>query len=551
MLVQNYTDLTLESMVLDGTGLLGTAPYTLSNNNGSIVIDRTAIRAKTGGVAFDVCRYASYPSVSVTVKEGSSIEGNIEVDAAGGNAMSGMHLMLEGGAFTGQILLTAGARTAMQGDPDTASVKKVTESVEVGIPSDYKWEEISETVSRLVPKDYVAKIETTGAKYETLEEAIAAAEDGDTVTVLKDCAGNGIKAPQGRFDAQGLTVDFGGFTYTMDGSMVGSAGTQTQAFQLLKGNKITFKNGTLASQKAYMLVQNYSDLTLEGMTLELDNADYAPAYTLSNNNGNVVIQDTTINANPAGGFAFDVCRYSSYPSVHVTVKGESVINGNIEVYASENDAKDGSGLMLESGTFTGKIVLDPTAMNAMDISPEKAKVIRSKGVEIGIPDDYAWEDYDDAHDILRTGYAAKNLTTGVRYGTLAGALGEAVSGQTVVPLRDITDEPFILAMDGVTLDLNGHKVTGATLLYVTGTLKDSGDVRGEFSADAYYLGRSVNSEFPIYDETKDTYSLYDLSVLTWAPPVTDRHGFGLAATAETEEAGRKILESAVDGRVSA
>jgi phosphoribosylaminoimidazolecarboxamide formyltransferase/IMP cyclohydrolase len=68
-------------------------------------------------------------------------------------------------------------------------------------------------------------------------------------------------------------------------------------------------------------------------------------YVMSNNNGNVVIKDTTITAK-AGDFAFDVCRYSSYPSVSVTVKGESVINGNVEVYASNKDAKDGFKLML-------------------------------------------------------------------------------------------------------------------------------------------------------------------------------------------------------------
>ena len=69
---------------------------------------------------------------------------------------------------------------------------------------------------------------------------------------------------------------------------------------MLKDNNITFKAGTIYSEKAKILVQNYSNLTLEGMTLTLNNPDYAYAYTLSNNNGNVVIDGTTINANEAG-----------------------------------------------------------------------------------------------------------------------------------------------------------------------------------------------------------------------------------------------------------
>ncbi len=71
-------------------------------------------------------------------------------------------------------------------------------------------------------------------KYETLEAAFAAAQDGDTITLLADCAGNGIKVtPAGKF-ATGLTVDFNGKTYTVDGETVGSPGTETLAFQLLK-----------------------------------------------------------------------------------------------------------------------------------------------------------------------------------------------------------------------------------------------------------------------------------------------------------------------------
>ena len=145
-----------------------------------------------------------------------------------------------------------------------------------------------------------------------------------------------------------------------------------------------------------MLVQNYSDLTLEGMTLTLNNANYASAYTLSNNNGNVVIDGTTINANPAGGFAFDVCRYSSYPSVNVTVTGNSVINGDVEVSASGSDAKNGFNLMFEGGTLNGEIVLDATAKAAMAATPDKAKVSKSNALtDIVAPDGYDWKDNGD------------------------------------------------------------------------------------------------------------------------------------------------------------
>ena len=151
-----------------------------------------------------------------------------------------------------------------------------------------------------------------------------------------------------------MTLDFAGNTYTIDSALVGSPGYESQAFHLEKGNKFTFKNGTITSENAKMLVQNYSDLTLDGMTLTPNNPTYTNYYTLSNNNGNIVIKDTTINANPtANSYAFDVCRFNSYPSVKVTVTGNSKINGDVEISASNNDPKDGFSLNLNGGTMSG------------------------------------------------------------------------------------------------------------------------------------------------------------------------------------------------------
>ena len=259
----------------------------------------------------------------------------------------------------------------------------------VTIPADSKLRDNSDGSKTVVPKEYVAQIGT--AKYETLEEAFAAAADGDTINVLADSNGNGIKVAEGKY-ATGLTVDFDGHTYTVDGNLVGSKNTETLAFQLLKNNTITFKNGTLTSDKAKILVQNYSNLELEGMTLTLNNANYSSAYTLSNNNGDVVIDNTTINANPAGGFAFDVCRFSSYPSVNVTVKGNSEIKGNVEISATKGDAKDGFSLTLESGDLIGNIVLDQTAKNAMATAPDKTKVTKKDTFSQAAPEGYQWKD---------------------------------------------------------------------------------------------------------------------------------------------------------------
>ena len=196
----------------------------------------------------------------------------------------------------------------------------------------------------------VAAINT--AVYGTVSDAFAAVKSGETITLLKDSAGNGIVVPSG----SNFAVDFNSYTYDVNGELVGSSGTETNSLQLLKDSTITFKNGTLTSSNStyasQILIQNYSNLTLDNMTVS---AGTPFDYIVSNNNGNVVIKDTTINA-AEGKVAFDVCRYASYTGPVVTIEGNSVINGNVEI--SSSGAMEGAThqLNVTGGTFNGKFV---------------------------------------------------------------------------------------------------------------------------------------------------------------------------------------------------
>ena len=464
ILVQNYSNLTLEGMTLTLNNPNYASAYTLSNNNGNTVINSTTINANpAGGFAFDVCRYSSYPSVSVEVKGSSVINGNVEISASKSDAKDGFGLKLTSGTLNGDIVVDASAAAAMKATPEKATVTKANTFTK-DAPAGYKWEGNGEGTSKLVAIDYVAQIGDT--KYETLEAAFAAATDGATITLLANCAGNGIKVPQGKYTT-GLTVDFGGHTYTVDGATVGSTGTETQAFQLLKDNKITFQNGTIYSEKALFLVQNYSNLTLEGMTLTLNNANYTSAYTLSNNNGNVVIDGTTINANPAGGFAFDVCRYASYSSVNVEVKGSSVINGNVEISATGSDAKDGFGLKLTSGTLNGNIVVDASAAAAMKATPEKATVTKANTFSQDAPEGYKWEVTGETSKLVAIDYVAQIGTA--KYETLEAAFAAATDGATITLLADCAGNGIKVLQGkyttGLTVDFGGftYTVDGATV----------------------------------------------------------------------------------------
>lgn len=214
---------------------------------------------------------------------------------------------------------------------------------------------------------YVASIGSD--KYYSLAEAVAAAKDGQTVTLLANASGSGIGTFKGneKYPVKNFTIDFAGFTYTCTGPAVGSSGTQSQAFHLewngsdAANANVTLKNGTLTSSSytdsgVLMLVQNYCNLTVDNMILDGSNLP-SDGYTLSNNCGNVTIKDSTLIA-PNGAVAFDVCDYASYTGITVTVEGKSFIQGKVEVVNSngnENNAK----LILKSGYYTvGEVATD-------------------------------------------------------------------------------------------------------------------------------------------------------------------------------------------------
>lgn len=183
----------------------------------------------------------------------------------------------------------------------------------------------------------VARIGNT--VYPTLSDAVAAVPaDGTptTVTLLTNAVGDGIAIKKGQY----VIIDMADHTYVIDGSAVGSTGTETNGFHLSKGSTVVIQNGTVTSSKAKILIQNYSDLTLENVVLDGSGLKDSRPYTLSLNCGKVnILGNTSIIAHPQG-VAFDLYYWpkGGYPEgIQVTVNTTGVIEGPIEL------SEDGSG----------------------------------------------------------------------------------------------------------------------------------------------------------------------------------------------------------------
>ena len=310
-----------------------------------------------------------------------------------------------------------------------------------------------------VKMSYVAKI--GDAEYPTLTEAIAAAKGGDTIKLLKDVDnGDGVIVPSGK----NFTLDFDNHTYTVTQNLAGSEGTKNQCFQLLKDSTLTFKNGTIMANNGNvaMIIQNYSNLTLENMLLDgasITRNDVI-IYTMSNNCGNVEIKDTKINTVP-NGVAFDVYGgFGDYSDVTVTVTGSSEINGKIEV-ARDSGMQNKNTLNINGGTINGELKIDSS------IKPGDATAItKTENVSLPAPSGYTWTKVGNTGVLVKEDSAA--VVNGVGYATLAAAINAAGNDDTVTLLKDAELTSTLNLAKNITIDGQGKYTIKAANNFIVG-----------------------------------------------------------------------------------
>ena len=254
-------------------------------------------------------------------------------------------LTINGGTFNAgekTVITTMGGRTHSGDIEITGGTMSVVNSTIGSVPEGTTAETIvivNSTVDGTLTTNTAenAAVMVGGKTYETLGAAITAAKAGDTIYVLKDIPeAAGIAVPSGK----NFTIDFGGHAYTLKDPGAGSAGTESNGFQFLKDSTITLKNGTVRIAEGTIsikrIIQNYANLTLEDMHFFAEHQADGEDYALSFNNGSIIFKgDTDIVTTSDEAIAFDVCKYSSYPSTNVTFDESytGTINGKI-VYDS-------------------------------------------------------------------------------------------------------------------------------------------------------------------------------------------------------------------------
>ena len=401
-------------------------------NSGSEAANSNITISKEANVTGNVTIAAG----SATVSEGATVSGNVT------NAGTGA-LMVKDASVGGTV---AGNESG-----DTMVLNSTVGSADVG-NDNVQYVDSKTTDGDPIENtaDIIAVIGAVG--YTSLQDAVnAAGTDETTIALIKSATGKGVVVEEGKK----IIFDLGGNTYTVNEG-VGSSGTETNGFQLLKNSNVTFKNGTIAADgkaaELYILIQNYSNLTLEEVTLDgrgLTNDAGDVEYTLSNNNGETALNaGTTIYARADGEIAMDVCWAKSYvDGAKVTVKDGATINGTVELglWGQDAYADNQSVLTVNGGDINGELKLDKTITKdevAETIETVKSNVAINGGTFAGNVDAYIDSETEAKAKVNSDGKHSY-------YPTVKDAVDAAKNGDTVTVFTEDAETPIVVSVNAV------------------------------------------------------------------------------------------------------
>ena len=261
-------------------------------SSGTLTIDNSTINAKTMGA--QVC------SGNLNVNAGSTITVSgdpVEKAENDGAIQDGAAISIvnrPGYKGLGQIAITGGTFTAKG---DNAAIKAYT--WDSSTKQESAFDNTAKTVavyggtfSSSVPEALCAEgcnpvenpdgmhgvsgsVAQVGFKaFNTLQAAIDAAQDGETVTLLADATEDATIAA-----GKNITLDLGGKTLT-------NTNTGKATLTIAKGATATVKNGSIVGGTGYYTIDNYGTATLEDVTATAGNTD----SSMIRNDGTLTIE---------------------------------------------------------------------------------------------------------------------------------------------------------------------------------------------------------------------------------------------------------------------
>ena len=327
---------------------------------------------------------------------------------------------------------------------------------------------------------YVAEIGSQG--YESLQEAINAAQDGQTVTLLADAAEDVVIS-------KSITLDLGGKTLTntnadkatisvqsgtvtvKNGSVVG--GTGYYNIEAKKDANLTLTDVTAtAGNTGSSMIDNWGTLTITSGTYTggLDTVKNEPSAKLNITGGTF-----TLTKGNSDGFTGVVFNYGE-----LTISGGEFIQsdknapyGQAQVIHTDKD-KNGSAApstVITGGTFKN-LCTKTTAWTVREMNAAAGATKVSGGAFNKEVKDYYCADgfipaknADGTYGVKVGKYVAE--VGSKKYETLADAIRLTAKGKTITLLCDVEQNTQLTINKSITLDLNGK------------TIKNTADIWGD------------------------------------------------------------------------
>ena len=458
-------------------------------SSGTLTIDKSTINAKTMGA--QVCS----GNLNVTADSAITVSGDpVEKLEGDGAIQDGAAISIvnrPGYKGLGQIAITGGTFTAKG---DNAAIKAYTWDSATKQESDF--DNSAKTVavyggtfSSSVPEALCAEgcnpvenpdgthgvsgsVAQVGFKaFNTLQAAIDAAQDGETVTLLTDAIEDATVTA-----GKNITLDLGGKTLTNT-----NAGKAT--LTIAKGATATVKNGSIVGGTGFYTIQNNGTATLEDVTATagntgssmLDNWGTLTIESGSYSGGLNVVkseEDSILNIN---GGKFELSYATNGWTGVVFAYGNTTITGGEFIQSLTTTGRWNHPQVIATGMVEGHTAITRVTGGHFVNKMSGEGIFR--GVGKGTSDNFEvsggtfnksisegfcadgfipTKNADGTYGVKEGRYVAQIGSK--KYETLADAIHWATKGKTVTLLTDVEQNTQLTISKDITLDLNGKTI---------------------------------------------------------------------------------------------
>ena len=310
-----------------------------------------------------------------------------------------------------------------------------------------------------------------GKGFNTLQAAIDAAQDGETVTLLTDATEDATVAA-----GKNITLDLGGKTLT-------NTNTGKATLTIAKDATATVKNGSIVGGTGYYTIDNYGAATLEGVTATAGNTD----SSMIRNDGTLTIEsgsysgglnvvkseeDSTLNIN---GGKFELSYATNGYTGVVFAYGNTTITGGEFIQSLTTTGRWNHPQVIATGMVEGHTAITRVTGGHFVNKMSGEGIFR--GVGKGTSDNFEvsggtfnksisegfcadgfipTKNADGTYGVKEGHYVAQ--VGSKKYETLADAIRLATKGKTITLLTDVEQNTQLTINKNITLNLNGKTI---------------------------------------------------------------------------------------------